>query len=230
MAADEVLLESATDGIASLRFYGWSRATLSLGYFQSESVPRQDPRLSRLPFVRRPSGGATLVHDNELTYAVALPPGPEWQARNKPPAFWLERIHLVIASALEALGIHAQLSPGREPPAFTGFLCFEHVTAGDLVIGHDKVVGSAQRRRRGALLQHGAILLAASPHVPDLRGLRELAGKQLTPREIADAGVKELARATGWSLSAGDWTASERRRIGELVESKYTQDAWNGRR
>ncbi|MFL5922767.1 MAG: lipoate--protein ligase family protein, partial [Gaiellaceae bacterium] len=53
MAADEVLLESAGAGVASLRFYVWSRPTLSLGYFQPEAVRRSDPLLAELPWVRR---------------------------------------------------------------------------------------------------------------------------------------------------------------------------------
>src|SRR5947209_7466749 len=55
MAADEVLLEAAVGGGASLRFYGWSEPTLSLGYFQPQSVRLSDPRLAGLPWVRRPT-------------------------------------------------------------------------------------------------------------------------------------------------------------------------------
>src|ERR1043166_1816340 len=69
MACDETLVHSAADGIASLRFYTWTTATVSLGYFQSHAVRLTDPLLANLPFVRRPSGGATLVHHHELTYA-----------------------------------------------------------------------------------------------------------------------------------------------------------------
>ncbi len=80
MAADESLLEAAIAGAASLRFYGWSVPTLSLGYFQPQSVRLADSRLTGLPWVRRPTGGAALVHHHELTYAVALPAGRPWQA------------------------------------------------------------------------------------------------------------------------------------------------------
>ena len=75
MAADETLMASAAAGVASLRFYGWPEATLSLGYFQAEKLRLCDPRLAGLPFVRRPSGGATLIHHHELTYCLALPVG-----------------------------------------------------------------------------------------------------------------------------------------------------------
>src|SRR5205085_11240257 len=66
MAADEVLLEAAFAGVASLRFYGWTTATVSLGYFQPERVRLDDGRLAGLPFVRRPSRGGTLVHHHEV--------------------------------------------------------------------------------------------------------------------------------------------------------------------
>src|SRR5262245_58709107 len=81
MAADEaMLLRAAEEGMASLRFYGWSPATLSIGYFQPAAIRLSDPRWATLPWVRRPSGGATLVHDRELTYALALPSGLPWQS------------------------------------------------------------------------------------------------------------------------------------------------------
>src|ERR687887_40477 len=93
MAADEMLLESAAAGVASLRFYGWCEATLSLGYFQAEKLRCADERLAQLPYVRRPTGGATLVHHHEVTYALGLPAGPPWQTGEP----WLRRMHGIIA-------------------------------------------------------------------------------------------------------------------------------------
>src|SRR5262249_21106303 len=91
MAAHAVLLEAAAQGVASLRFYGWSAATPSLGYFQSERLRHADPRLAELPYVRRPSGGATLVHHHEVTYALGLPAGSLWQTGES----WLRRMHAI---------------------------------------------------------------------------------------------------------------------------------------
>src|SRR5467141_2181778 len=183
MAADEVLLESAAAGIASLRFYGWSAATLSLGYFQSEQLRRTEKKLEALPYVRRPTGGATLVHHHEVTYALALPAGAPWQTGES----WLCRMHGIVAAALAGLGVTARLcSPTPEPP-FAGVLCFQHFTPGDVLIGTAKVVGSAQRRQLGALMQHGGILLAASPHAPVLPGIRELSGRSLSVEETCTA-------------------------------------------
>src|SRR5947208_968494 len=93
MAADEVMLEAAVEGVTSFRVYRWSEATLSLGYFQSAAARLADPLLASLPYVRRASGGAALVHDRELTYALALPTGASWQPRGES---WVRRMHTIL--------------------------------------------------------------------------------------------------------------------------------------
>lgn len=231
MADDEVLLESAVAGVASLRFYGWSTATVSLGYFQQHHLRSADERLASLPYVRRPSGGMTLVHHHELTYALALPSGAPWQSRGNKP--WLCRMHDVIAEALRNLGVETQAgcqAPGMDDDSTPPSLCFQHVTPGDLLIASAKVVGSAQRRQRGALLQHGAVLLATSPHAPSLAGIVELAGRQLDVAELGHAIVAAWTRGTGWPLESTGWTDAERARIDALAQSKYGQASWNERR
>src|SRR5580693_2234932 len=120
MAADETLLRSAVEGTASLRFYGWTAATLSLGYFQPCALRLTDDRLANLPWVRRPSGGATLVHHHELTYAIAVPAGPPWHADQR----WLPRMHRIIAAALTGLGVTETLeSAGTQPIKHGDVLC-----------------------------------------------------------------------------------------------------------
>ncbi len=228
MAQDEALLESAVGGVASFRPYGWREATLSLGYFQPAALREADPLLAPLPFVRRCTGGETLVHHHELTYALALPPGGEWQPRGRP---WLCRLHGIVTDALAALGVHAGACCVGEERKLGDVLCFLHHTPGDLVLGGAKVVGSAQRKQRGALLQHGAILLAQSPHTPALPGLSELAG--VGPERTDDlkaALLDALARDTGWRLEPSGWTEAERGRAAELAETKYRRASWNRKR
>lgn len=235
MAADEVLLEAAVAGHASLRLYGWSSATLSLGYFQSTRARLDDERLAALPYVRRPSGGMTLVHHHELTYALALPAGAPWQAKTDRP--WLCRMHDIIGEALRELGVVTAAAACANPRLHSGLavergssLCFQHVTTGDLLLAETKVVGSAQRRQRGALLQHGAILLAASPHASDLAGILELTGRQLNVTAVADVLMGSFTGNTGWPLKDADWSPAEKARIEELVLTKYSQSTWNDRR
>jgi lipoate-protein ligase A len=229
MAADQLLLESAAAGIASLRFYGWSEPTLSLGYFQPERLRHTYPRLAVLPYVRRPTGGETLVHHHELTYALGLPAGPPWQAPGEKAAAWLSRMHAIISRSLRELDIPVQLA-GKRSTSQGGFLCFQHPTQQDVLIGQDKVVGSAQRHSRGGLLQHGAILLATSPYTPSLPGIQELTGKKLSLIDAREAIAREFARDCMCKLTAGDWTPNEQARIDELAQGQYSNAAWNAKR
>lgn len=232
MAADEVLVRTAAEhGIASLRFYGWSPATLSLGYFQPASARLADPRLAALPFVRRPSGGAALVHHHEVTYALAIPPGREWHAGGP----WMPRIHELIARALAALtgpGLAGRAFPvtADETRPDGGILCFQKWTVGDLACRGFKVVGSAQRKYRGALLQHGSILLRRSEHAPMLLGLENLNGVAPPTDRLGVEISCALALATGWQLAFAEWSEEERVAIPALVREKYGTAAWNERR
>ena len=197
MAADEAILESAVAGVASLRFYGWTEPTLSLGYFQTEQRRHDDHLLAQLPFVRRPTGGGALVHDHEVTYALALPGSPPWQVKNSAARYWIGRMHRVIADALNSMGISASCPDSHSKPARSAFLCFQCISPDDLLMCGAKVTGSAQRRQRGALLQHGAILLAASNRTPALSGIRELAKLALTAESVAAAIASECRACNG---------------------------------
>lgn len=226
MAVDETLLASAALGVASLRLYGWSEPTLSLGYFQPEAVCHADPSLAALPFVRRPSGGDTLVHHHEVTYCLALPAGKPWQTSES----WLGRMHAILAEALEDCGVRVAVHTTTEREMFVGPLCFHHHTAGDLIAGSAKIVGSAQRRQRGALMQHGAVLLAASPATPSLPGVRELTGTDLPVERLGGAILGAFSRSTGWGLEPSDLTGAEQARTASLIAEKYTRDEWNRKR
>jgi lipoate-protein ligase A len=221
MAADEVLLDAAARATASLRFYTWNDPTLSLGYFQPAAE-----RLSGLPWVRRASGGAALVHHRELTYCLALPAGAPWQRRGES---WIGRFHTIIMAALEQLGIKADPLCATEQK-LGPVLCFLHHTPGDLILGGHKIGGSAQRKQRGALMQHGGILLGQSAHTPELPGLRELAGVEIAAEKLAQYIAREFRRDTGWELVPGEWSADERRRVQGLATTKYGADDWSCKR
>lgn len=229
MAADEALLDAAVSGAASLRFYGWTEPTLSLGYFQPSGAASGTGLPSGLPRVRRPSGGAALLHHHELTYALALPARPPRQPFPR-ASDWLGRVHAVIATVLRRFDVitDAYLDPLGIPQP--GALCFRHFTTGDLMIGPAKVVGSAQHRRRGALLQHGAILLEQSPHTPTLPGIRELVGLSVSGPALAEEIGCDLAAEIGFEMVPSCWTEQEWTRIEELTASKYLQASWNAKR
>jgi lipoate-protein ligase A len=222
MALDEALLRSALERkIASLRFYTWTEPTLSLGYFQ-----KHVERLPGVAWVRRPTGGDAILHHHELTYCLALPAGPPWHTSES----WLCRFHHAVGAALRSLGIDAQGVQCGEEQRLGPFLCFQHQTPADLRIAGHKVVGSAQRRPHGAMMQHGSILLQRSPFAPELPGIAELAGVTVEVAKLQPAIVSALEAETGWTFEAADWTADERRAAAELERDKYATREWNEKR
>jgi lipoate-protein ligase A len=227
MAADEALLESAVRGVASLRFYTWNAPTLSLGYFQPASDRTADANLARLAWVRRSTGGAAIVHHHELTYALALPPGKEWVS----PEHWICRFHHVVQRVLADRGVKTHAVVCGEEQKLGPVVCFLHQTPGDLLIGGSKVAGSAQRKMRGALLQHGSILLRRSEFAPHLAGICDAPGApQIAPEELAGALKAAFAADTGWTVALGDWTAEERERTAAIRAEKYANPEWNEKR
>ena len=155
MAADVALLEAAArDGTRTLRLYTWAHPTLSLGRFQPDDDVDADAcaRLG-VPVVRRPSGGAGLMHGSDLTYAVAMP-RPLGRDAGVNASYALLARGLI--AGLAQLGITAQVARHGGP---AGPVCFSGQQGADLRVGERKICGSAQTRRDGALLQHGSILL-----------------------------------------------------------------------
>jgi len=195
MAADAELLDATlVDGRSRVRLYRWSRPTLSLGYFQDPAEFDGVPRLAGLDRVRRLSGGGAIVHHHEWTYAVAIPPAH----RLADPATRLyDAVHESIRGVLTDCGLVTSLRGIVETYKLSEpALCFARSAAVDLVCGGFKVLGSAQRRRRGAVLQHGSLLMHASPFAPDFPGLAELT---CPPRAIRDAW---LGQALGQAIAA----------------------------
>jgi len=227
MAHDEVMLETASEhGLASVRFYTWSKPTISLGYFQS-SASRATSRFEPLAWVRRSTGGGGIVHHHELTYSIALPAGPEWKSAES----WICHFHRLLQEVLASRGIESSLVVCDEEKKLGEVLCFLHHTAGDLVVSGSKVAGSAQRKLKGALLQHGSILLRASKHAAELRGIHDFAGQdRFTPESLAARLAEGLADETGADLEPGNWTAAELLRLPVIRSEKYASANWNDRR
>jgi lipoate-protein ligase A len=238
MAVDEALMEvAATDGVAMLRFYEWAEPTLSLGYFQAAADRHQHSPSLACPLVRRSSGGGAILHDRELTYSLAIPAAHPWAAN-------AERLyiatHEALAAALKSLGVSAfprgrvaaadvdnlDVKPGTPPP----LLCFQRRAVGDLLIGETKIAGSAQRRRRGAVLEHGSILLAASRFAPELPGIEELTSHSVEANLLA--GLFQTALANRLNMKCddmADWKAiAERSEV--LAREKFASAAWTFRR
>ena len=169
MAVDHALALRSRAGV--LRWYRWEQPTLSFG--RNEPVPpgaRERLEVAGGPAtVRRPTGGRAVLHEHELTYAVVVP--REWAAPGRvgrwSPRTLYAAVHAGIVEALRSLGVPATmveegqvLSPAAGP-------CFQAAAPGEVALGEGKLVGSAQARIDGALLQHGSILLRGDQSVVD---------------------------------------------------------------
>ncbi|MBN1588430.1 MAG: lipoate--protein ligase family protein [Pirellulales bacterium] len=227
MAVDEALLESFSEQEGCcLRFYRWQEPTLSLGYFQSVDDRRQHAPSLACPIVRRASGGGAIVHDVELTYSlVVAAENPLAQQRGR----LYDTVHSTLIDSLAELGVaEASLfgsgqgfSPDDEP-----FLCFQRRSPGDVVCDEAKIAGSAQRRRRGAVLQHGSVLLGRSRAAPELPGLKELTQREVACGALIATWLSRLESCLALAFSRHSLTHAERRRAEELVLAKYASDDW----
>lgn len=228
MSVDEALAASAAErGVATLRFYRWSPATLSLGYFQA-LADRESHAASRdCPVVRRSTGGGAILHDRELTYSFVAP--AKIGDRGAAEALY-DLFHDTLVTTLSDFGVEAYRQPATDAALDTKFLCFERRAKGDLICRGAKIVGSAQRRSHGAILQHGSILLAASSSAPELPGIAELAGRELSTAEISRAWTERLRTTGRWSTARDELSDVERRSAREHAESRYGAVDWTAKR
>ena len=162
MQRDRQLLENAAEGKEGgiIRFYAWDKPTISLGYHQTETMLLLDEMTADgIPWVRRPSGGAAVLHSEELTYAVICPTA----GRQQIASLVHEYVGRAIADGLCAIGVDAKLEPRGEPlSALTNrAMCFVRTSRWEVTAGGRKIVGSAQRKLESAILQHGSILLGS---------------------------------------------------------------------
>lgn len=158
MAVDEALARCRAPGEATLRIYRWARPTLSFGRNQP-ARGRYDETVAPLigaEVVRRPTGGREVLHDRELTYSIILPLRRLGGLREA-----YAEVNAGLVDALRSLGIAAEAAPrlGRSPGPEAG-ACFAVAAPGEVTVAGRKLVGSAQARVEGSLLQHGSLLLA----------------------------------------------------------------------
>jgi len=226
MAVDEVLLEwSAAGGGCCWRFYRWEEATLSLGYFQEIDDRRQHQGSRNCPVVRRSSGGGAILHDAELTYSFVVPGWHRLAARRR---FLYEAVHKTLLLVLTDLGVQAALceQPAESKAEKQPFLCFQRRASGDVLVGHAKIAGSAQRRARGAVLQHGSVLLGRSQAAPELDALKDLSAGPVACRQLIDAWLEKLGPRLALTWRQEPLSDDQRQLAAALVETKYGSANW----
>ena len=237
MARDHALARELGSGQAVLRLYRWDRPTISLGRNEpgASSYDSDMAREAGIPFVRRPTGGRAVLHDAELTYAVVVPLSVLGDFKR---AYRLVNEGLV--SGLRGLGADVSLAgangESRRPSAGP---CFRAPAAGEVIAGGRKLVGSAQARIGGALLQHGSLIVSGDQGALErLRRDDEPVEPPATLEELLERppAWEELTRAVRAGLETafgGDWSDGElngRESAAEReLEALYASDDWTWR-
>lgn len=228
MAIDQALLEStAASAQTILRFYRWAPATLSIGYFQKLESRQQHAASQSCPLVRRASGGGAIVHDDELTYSICV--ATKGSIARADMGLY-DTVHEAIGQALREQQIETELyqSVGAVPKASPAdpFLCFSRRAIGDIICAGAKVGGSAQRRLKNSLIQHGSLLLSQSQFAPELPGLKELSGIEVDVEKLQRRLVDLLSEALGFEFVSSGLSAKEAQRAAAIEAEKFAATAW----
>jgi lipoate-protein ligase A len=227
MARDEALFCGLEGGFSppTLRLYGWSGPTVSIGAFQDAR-----PFACGLPLVRRPTGGKALLHHMELTYSFTGPTGNPFFSGGLAASY--HAISRLIVEALRKAGVPAEFSKNArrsDNPA-----CFFSPARHEVSAGGRKIVASAQKRSRRAFLQHGSIILAVDTAI-----MAAVFGEQavkrtnwvgaysdITAKRLGEFIVEEMEKGFGVgfrSANPSEWEMG----ISEALESrKYRSDCW----
>jgi lipoate-protein ligase A len=205
MALDDVLLQSVVLWRKPvLRFYSWSEAAASFGYFQKYKDVEGMTALR--PLVRRPTGGGLVPHDRDWTYSLIFPVESEWYGLKAVESY--QRVHVLICKAFMETGLSTQLAPRRNSPSIGQ--CFVGAEQFDVVWKERKIAGAAQRRTRQGLLIQGSIQPPAG-----------------IGRDDWEKAVLKVA-AVIWEPLAPSRELEDR--VQGLVQIKYGQRSYNQRR
>lgn len=222
MAIDHALAE-ACGATATLRLYEWAEPTISFG--------RNEPggRVAGIAeYVRRPTGGRAVLHHRELTYAVVVPE----RAYGGPRRVY-DAVNQALVRGLRLLGADVTLAgagPALRPDAGP---CFDVPAAGEVMAAGGKLVGSAQARMSGALLQHGSILIgddqaalgSGSAARPLVRLIEGVTAAEV--RDVVEEGFRRHFAAAEWRTVEHD--EALRAAADRWEHERYATDAWTWR-
>ena len=242
MAADEAIARRSEETNSVLmRLYGWHPHTVSLGSFQRYVDFSETSELSHWPVVRRPSGGGAIIHGTDLTYGLAVPGSHDW-SRGTEKLY--AAVHGALVEELSERHLSARMVEAPSKETEQDFYCFNRRAFGDLVVehasaasshGNHKILGSAQRRLSGVVLQHGSLLLHRNPHIQGVGshpGLGDvLSAGSGSVNDVVDGWLQRLADRLHAELIAetGPSDAKENKDIVTRTE-RYESAAWLQRR
>jgi lipoate-protein ligase A len=251
MAIDEAILQGVASGNSppTLRLYGWDPPCLSLGYAQQWHADYEEAcRRHGWDIVRRPTGGRAILHIDELTYSVCA---PEREPRVQGGILLsYRRLSDALAAGLERLGLHSSRA-GRDDGEgkSDGPACFDAPSNFEITVGGRKLIGSAQARKQGVVLQHGTLPLYGdiTRIAEALSGdgdrqntirqrlrqsaitLEESLGQRLPYDRVAKHIAEGFAQALNLRLERGELTPWEKESVQTIRAEKFAAEAWTRR-
>ncbi|MGH2485532.1 MAG: lipoate--protein ligase family protein [Ktedonobacterales bacterium] len=243
MALDEVLMErvAAAASPPTLRFYMWDPPCLSLGKRQPlNGVALDRCRADGVSVVRRVTGGWAILHTDELTYSIAVRPDDPRADGAILDAY--RKLSQGLVVGLSLLGAPAVMNPvALGGTQNLSAACFEVPSAYEITVGQRKLIGSAQTRPAGRVLQHGSLPLTgdiarvteylwfeSADARAELRDhlrerattLSEALGRPVAFAEAAEAMASGFATALSLDLAPGDLSAEEWAAVELLLPTK----------
>lgn len=246
MAIDEAIAREQVEGsnLPTLRLYGWSPASFSLGYFQKigQVLNVGECKKRNLDFVRRFTGGEIIFHDQELTYSISC--AQENLSLGGLVKEDFKKLSAFILYAYKALGLAAEYFSDSTKYSLSeniaGPLCFSSKEDYDIIIAGKKIGGSAQRRIKNTIFQHGSIPLKLDLDSirPLLKGntlevekkvvsLGQALGREVSFQELSDKLIEGFEQVYSIGLVKGRLTPEEEELAGILREKKYKTPQWN---
>jgi len=159
MQIDEEILSSSINTLSEpvLRLYGWEKPTVTIGRNQSiDSVNQEYCKNNCIDVVRRPTGGRALLHDKEITYSFVCAASFLKSGQNIISSY--KEISEALILGFKTLGIDLYYPEYKKVFPKNGY-CMSVSTGSDLSFQDKKLIGSAQYRKNGYILQHGSIIL-----------------------------------------------------------------------
>lgn len=257
MAMDQAVAEACAAGesLPTLRFYRWEPPAVSLGRHQPiTDIDADVVQANGYDIVRRPTGGRAILHTDEFTYSVAAP-DDEPRVQGSVMEAYL-RLSEALLAGLRHLDVPADKAGGHvRAGSDVSAACFETPSAYEITAGNRKLMGSAQSRRAGYVLQHGSLPLhgdigrlidvLALPDAVRTRLRRDLRNRACTLaqaldlppdaphlrfEDVAEAMRAGFAQVLNLEFKPGPPSPTELRRTAELIRLQYGNADWTARK
>jgi lipoate-protein ligase A len=225
LAFDEsVLLATLTRDQGILSFSTTPKPAISIGRIQNFEDLKKHPTKKEIDVIRRMTGGLALLHHNELSFSLSLPPSVVLQSNED----WSSRMHNVILSAFLELEIsNVEQMAEHSKVDYDGHWCFEEITLGDLHLEGHKIVSSSSLRPGGGVFLQGIVHLNQHKSLAHIPGLNQLTSRSIEAPQLQDAIVDQFEKSTGWALDNSARSTQEWDAANVIYEEKYNRKEWN---